>query len=79
MKILESETKISVWVDRISEPGKASVIVSREDEGGSTTLKVFRLTGPKSAAKQFARREAKRLGIEAVIESPDRSGNWVAL
>ena len=70
---------ISVWIDRISEPGKATVIVSCDTDWSSDTLRTYRVSRQMTAARVFARAEAKRRHVEAVIESPDGSGFWAAL
>lgn len=59
--------KITVWVDKISEPGRKRVIVSSETDDHSTTLSTYRYSRQMTAARAEAKRIARRRGCTAVF------------
>jgi hypothetical protein len=55
-----SNKSIGLWLDKTSEPGKASWIVSRDQNDITTTVKAFEQNdydAAKKAAKKLARKE----------------------
>lgn len=65
---------INVWYDSVSEPGTTSLIVSIDDDHGSSdTLKVFD-RDERAAAIQYAEGQARKRGLEiGKIESAPSS------
>ncbi len=63
-----TQTTINLWLDKTSEPGEANWIISRDDEKGSVTLRIYGLDDYDDAVKE-AKTIAKSEGLEITIEN----------